>query len=661
MSEINDLNEVFEEEMDDATVITVPIDTTLTHSGEAAEAKTVGDALALKADKSELQATVSVDGQSADAQGEILLYGEHIPMSSTDERTVQEAVAAAAGRTGADIPISGAAGAPTIQAAIADGLAVTADEIPLAEGETSTVADELARLESTKGTVKTVNGLTPGSSGNVQIEQVEYARNLVAGSAQQGAGVVLERTTGGQSTIGSGSAQMQSIRGVMFHDGIVEEVIEVVPSNDSLSLAVDNDTLRSAMGESGDEELEYSSGSWSESPATYGITVTGTAQNGDTISIHSVEGSRGTITTATPTGFKATGYNLYQHLLGYARVLKYDYPYYIGGSKSKIEFSYTPSGARITLDDDNGVFDIPADGYVHVTGGSASDTYITTVWTDWTQGKDTQGAVAFEGYTENGFDMSALFGSGKAFENGMTAVGSVYDEINFETGKAINRIERMLYSEENIEALEMAGRAWEADESYIYAVRTAVDTEAHTYDLATSLTGVYTAHDHGLEIITGSTVGVYCLMLYGSNLVRKLERDVLTISQVANNVTTNSEGMVLDAMQGKALYDMWTYNKGDSVYFPIILFGYASSSAAIYIYFPVSRRLISTNTVTADFGVSGIRDMDGNAVTIPSGITITAARHQTYVAMIKITGLSGLTANKAYRVTIDGNRRAVIS
>ena len=43
MSEIN-LNEVVEEVVDDATVITVPIDDTLSVSGEAADAKAVGDA-----------------------------------------------------------------------------------------------------------------------------------------------------------------------------------------------------------------------------------------------------------------------------------------------------------------------------------------------------------------------------------------------------------------------------------------------------------------------------------------------------------------------------------------------------------------------------------------------------------------------------------------
>ena len=67
--EENDLNDVVEEEIDDAEVMQVPIDDTLSVSGEAADAKAVGDALALKADKSELQNQVNVNGQQPDNQG----------------------------------------------------------------------------------------------------------------------------------------------------------------------------------------------------------------------------------------------------------------------------------------------------------------------------------------------------------------------------------------------------------------------------------------------------------------------------------------------------------------------------------------------------------------------------------------------------------------
>ena len=77
MSEIN-LNDVVTHTVRDAEVITVEIDDTLSISGEAADAKAVGDALALKADKTELQTAITVNGQSADAQGAIIVNSDDI-------------------------------------------------------------------------------------------------------------------------------------------------------------------------------------------------------------------------------------------------------------------------------------------------------------------------------------------------------------------------------------------------------------------------------------------------------------------------------------------------------------------------------------------------------------------------------------------------------
>lgn len=92
MSEVN-LNDRVRQVVRDSEVITVPIDTTLTVSGEAADAKAVGDALALKADKSELQTQVNVNGQAPDNQGTILVRAEHIPMGEEPgAQSVQEAV-----------------------------------------------------------------------------------------------------------------------------------------------------------------------------------------------------------------------------------------------------------------------------------------------------------------------------------------------------------------------------------------------------------------------------------------------------------------------------------------------------------------------------------------------------------------------------------------
>ena len=83
MSEAN-LNDRVRQVVRDSEVITVPIDPSLSVSGEAADAKAVGDALAEKADKAELSTAVSVNGQTADAQGMILLYADDIPMSDAE-------------------------------------------------------------------------------------------------------------------------------------------------------------------------------------------------------------------------------------------------------------------------------------------------------------------------------------------------------------------------------------------------------------------------------------------------------------------------------------------------------------------------------------------------------------------------------------------------
>lgn len=113
MSESVNMNEEVTMVIEDATVITTPIDDTLTVSGDAADAKAVGDALALKADISQVTG-VTVNGQSADAQGAIIVDGTQINMSSTDTTKVKAAIEAVDGKTGADIALNAEAGATSI-------------------------------------------------------------------------------------------------------------------------------------------------------------------------------------------------------------------------------------------------------------------------------------------------------------------------------------------------------------------------------------------------------------------------------------------------------------------------------------------------------------------------------------------------------------------
>lgn len=552
MSEINnneDLNEAFEEEMDDATVITVPIDATLSNSGEAADALAVKEALALKADKSEISAQVTVDGQEADAQGAILLYGSHIPVSSGDSTKIDAALTALDGKTAQDI-LMGGGRTETIAQAIQDSQSVTADEIPIAEGETATVADELERLDAEKGGVKTVNGRTPNAAGNVTVEEVAYARNLVSDTAKASVGAFIERTAGGSASVADGTAYLQQMRGNMLHTGQVAESIEMTVNAEEsgITATIDRDTFVEAVSESGTITLSYTS-SWSADPATYGVTVTGEPASGDSIVIVYVKEERGTITPAMPDGFTATGWNLYKHSNGYARVVHYDGKYHVGGAYTALAFSSTPSGTQQAITVVDGSFEVPADGYVHVTGGNSTTTYITLEWDDWTEGP----TVAWAAYSESNIDVSGLFGTGNIFPYGLLAVGTTYDVIDLEMGTAISRIDRLTYNSTNLAAAKASGRAWDADEDYIYIVKATADTE----DIST-MDGQFTASDHGIEFIDGTEVAVTCLVLYGSNLKNKLERDVATLS--AQTLTSEQKAQVRTNIAAASAADVTALN-----------------------------------------------------------------------------------------------------
>lgn len=544
-----ELNEQVEQVIDDATVITVPIDDTLTNSGEAADAKAVGDALALKADRSELSAQVTVDGQEADAQGAILLYGSHIPVSSGDSTKLDAKLEALDGKTAEDIKMSSDSN-ETIAQAIQDSQSVTADEIPIADGETTTVAEELQRLDTEKGTVKTVNSRTPNSSGNVTVEEVAYARNLVSDAARASVGTFIDRMAGGSASVSDGTAYLQQIRGNMSHTGQVPESIEMTvnASESEITATIDRDTFVEEVTESGTTTLTYTT-EWSANPATYGITVTGTPESGDSIVIVYVKEVRGTITPATPDAFVATGWNLYKHANGYARVLAYEYAYHVGGAYTSLAFSTTPSGNQTSITVVDGSFTVPADGYVHVTGGDSTTTYICPEWQDWTEGP----TGSWSAYSESTIDLSSLTGTGDIFENGLLAVGTTYDVIDIEMGVATSRIERQAYNSTNLAAAKASGRAWDADENYIYIVRATPVTE----DIS-DIDGQFTASDHGIEMISGTEVPVTVLVLYGNNLKNKLERDTITISE--QTLTSGQQAQVRTNIAAASAADVTTLN-----------------------------------------------------------------------------------------------------
>lgn len=507
MSEIineQDLNEVFEEEMDDSDVITVPIDSTLTRPGEAADAKAVGDALAMKANLADIVG-VSVNGEEADNQGLILIDGGDIPLSDAD-------------------------GAPTIAEAVESALTtlegLNAAEIPMSSAEgADSVAEAITELqEGAAGCVKSVNGEYPDENGGVQVNMVPFAQNLTSDTAQASAGTFTLRTTGGSRSVKSGSAQIQEIRGAMIHTGAVQEVLEWEVTGDDITAEVDRAEWIAAVNAEGTYEFTYDGSVWRLGGSTvtlgdYGITIDGTPANGNTITVNYVPEDRGVITPATPEKFIATGWNLFNASAGYARVKKYEYKYHIGGDYTGLQYSATLNGTRSAVTvEENGSFDVPGDGYVWPADASAANTYITTEWTDWTGGP----GGTFESYSENEIDLTDVMGS--VFPDGLLAVGTVYDEINLGNSQAISRIEKLEWDAETLAEIIAQGRAYEADRDYIYAVKTSYSP------VSISISNQYQANDHGLEMFTGTDVGLYAIILYGQDLKAKLTNDVVTWS-----------------------------------------------------------------------------------------------------------------------------------
>lgn len=377
-----------------------------------------------------------------------------------------------------------------------------------------------------KDAVLSVNGEKPDSSGNVRIDSVAYAENISSSSSQQSEGTFTFRTSGGTASVKNGDAWLLSVKGQSVHLGYSPEVLRLTVNpmprsgdDQFITATIDRATFIEYVTGSTTITLTYTT-EWSEDPELYGITVNGTPIAGDQITVVYEKEARGVITQSDPQTFVSTGWNLYNHATGYAKVTRYSdvYGYMIEGAYSQIQFSSTLSGQRVTITPQDGKFNVNGDGYIWVTDGDDATTAIWLTWSDWTEGHD----GAYEAYNETVVDLSSVMES--VFPNGLLNVGSASDEINISSGMAISRVERLDYTESNLADAIASGREYEYDENYIYLAR-AADIET-----TISLLGNYTATDHGTEYFTGTSCDVYALTVYGANLKNKLERDVITIS-----------------------------------------------------------------------------------------------------------------------------------
>lgn len=521
-----------------------------------------------------------------------------------------------------------------------------------------------------KDSVRSVNGITPDEDGDITVTTVQNAETLVSESSHINEGTFIARTAGQDSSVNSGDAWLMRIQGNSVHTGFTPESITMTVTaereeGDPITADIDRDTFVSYVTESGTTTLVYST-AWSANPALYGITVTGTPVAGDIITVVYVKEVRGTITVSDPTEFTATGWNLYNHTNGYARVLKYSntYGFRIEGTYTSIKFASTPTGTQTDIDVTSGNFTVPSDGYVIVTGGNATDTVIYMTWEDWTE-EESYGT--FSEYNAETIDLSGVMDT--YFPNGLLAVEGVRDEINLNIGQAINRVERLAYTAEDLADAKASGRPYEYDENYIYLALATPETHS------ISVSGAYTVNDHGMEWFD-SDVAIVSQNLYGNNLKNKLERDVLTISQqtlnstqkaqvqtnlglgtaatksVANNVTTTTEGSVLDARQG---YNITHYATGDTITIGQYLIGVANNAGtSLLIDIAVPKSLPSNPSFTTTYAKpSSLYKWDGTGYTVPTAASLTVSRQSAYCIRVSISGLS-VTGSSIYKIAFAG-------
>lgn len=128
---MSELNEGVQVEIDDATVITVPLVTNLTATNAAPTAKTVGDALASKVDVDSIMesVTIKVNNEQSDNQGQILIDGTEIPISDGSTTSIKDAVDAVDEKTASDITYDGTASTPVSIKAKVDALETAVNAI----------------------------------------------------------------------------------------------------------------------------------------------------------------------------------------------------------------------------------------------------------------------------------------------------------------------------------------------------------------------------------------------------------------------------------------------------------------------------------------------------------------------------------------------------
>ena len=430
-------------------------------------------------------------------------------------------------------------------------------------------------VKTVSAKVSTVNSTVPDKYGNVEITRVPLANNLYSSDNTEIYADYCIRTTGGNSDVRSGDAQISFVRGNVEITGRSEETLKVKANSShvpepgeiyiKISATIDSDKWRASRygNESGIYIFTYNGSVWVYESLTVdissiGITVEGNVFATDTIIVEYAKKEQGTISITTPTYFSSTGLNIFNKedteniiqnatidLSGKLKaeddsyVIMIRVPYAndrgyvayssdyaitrIGFTTAKPVIGDTISLVGAALGAQLSVYMVPEEGWLCVSTTNIDTLCVHPRWSgehdlDYAPYSETR--VIFPTMDREGQELPLA-------SYGMPSIEGIRDELNFDIKRYIKRIGVLAYTDENLEHIKATGYKYDYDSTYIFYVL----ENPEVYYLNSTISGAFTAHDYGLETIHGTSVTTYTDNLYGTNLKDKLRRDVVTISE----------------------------------------------------------------------------------------------------------------------------------
>lgn len=368
---------------------------------------------------------------------------------------------------------------------------------------------------------RSVNGTTDS--------HVEEANQIYTTTGVAQTDYFIYRTTAGDASINTGPASLVKIIGNTVQTGHTDEVLTASGSfaDTSTTVSLDGATFKTQINTGGIYVFNYDGTNWKLNDntvtlTTYGLTVTGTVADDDSITVEYTPLVVGTLATTNPTSFIATGYNQYDATAGYAHVIG-DNQYRIAGTYTSLGFTTTVGGTTTTVTVTDGKFTPAEDGYIYVTGG-VGDILIALVWSG------SRDSDPYEAYETSTLTIPTTDKNGNNLPNvtyGIPSVHGVADELSLADKQYLQRIGHYSYSSANLATVQAMGVDYWYDTSDIFYVL----PDLVVYDLADTVTSDYMANDFGTEEFTGTAVPVGASLYYGNNLVDKLRNlaDIQTI------------------------------------------------------------------------------------------------------------------------------------